>query len=268
MPPRPSRLVLHSRPVSNCSARIRIAASLKNIPLEIKDYNLPIRAPKLWREKEFQRLNPNATVPILEAHYEQGKPLILTQSLSILEFLEDTYPEATRLIPPVTDMAARCKVRDLALLVAADFQPLQTARTIHHVQNLPTSHPEALAHFMGRSGPVDGTARNFDLRLVRRIWTLKQFTRYMTPYEAIAKESAGQFSVGDSVSIADICLVAMAQSLKSLGVVYSAFPTIERIIEACEKIDAFRLQGVPVKVFEKQSTSQHEPATTAQNRKD
>ena len=265
MPPQPSKLVLHSRLTSSCSARVRIAASLKNIPLEIKEYNLPMRAPKLWRDAGYQRLNPNATVPTLEAHYEQGEPLILTQSLSMLEFLEDTYSDGPRLIPPVTDMAARCKARDLALLVAADFQPLQTARTVHLLQTLPTSNPKVLAHFMDKSGLVNGTASNFDIKLLRQIWTLKQFTRYMEPYEAIAKESAGQFSVGDNVSIADICLVTMAQSLKSLAVRFSAFPTIARIIEACENIDAFRLQGVPVKVFEERGTSQHKPATTAQS---
>lgn len=268
MPPQPSRLVLHSRLTSSCSARIRIAASLKNIPLEIKEYNVPTGAPKLWRDTRYQRLNPNATVPTLEAHYEQGEPLILTQSLSMLEFLEDTYSDGTRLIPPVTDMAARCKVRDLALLVAADFQPLQTARTIHLLQHLPTSNPSVLAHFTDKSGLINGTAKNFDLGLLKRIWTLKQFTRYMAPYETIAKESAGQFSVGDNISIADICLVAMAQSLKSIGVKFTAFPTIARIIEACGKIDAFRLQGVPEKAFEERGTSQHKTATTAQSQRD
>lgn len=246
MPPQPSRLVLHSRLTSSCSARVRIAASLKNIPLEIKEYNTPMKPPKLWRDTNYQKLNPSATVPTLEAHYEQGEPLILTQSLSMLEFLEDTYPDATRLIPPVTDMAARCKVRDLALLVAVDFQPLQTSRIIHHLMTLP-SDERVSAHFTNKSRLVDGKVKDLDIKLVRRIWTLRNFTRNMAPYEAIARESAGQFSVGDNVSIADICLVAMAQSLKSLGVGFTSFPTIARIIKACERIDAFRLQGVPKK---------------------
>lgn len=69
----------------------------------------------------------------------------------------------------------------------------------------------------------------------------------MRVYEAIAKESAGRFSVGDDVSIADLCLVAMIQQAVSrFGMRFDKFcryPTVRRIVRTCEGIDAFRQQG-------------------------
>ena len=241
----PSRLLLHGRLISSCSARVRIAASLKNIPLELKEYGLKGEARKFWQDQDYLRKNPNAALPTLEAYYEQGRPLILTQSLSMLDFLEETYPDSRPLMPPVTDMAARCKVRDLALLVAADLQPLQTLRIFNLLRGLPLLAKEE-NRFTDKS-TVDGSTSLFDMKFLRKTWIQKTAVRCMKAYEAIAEKSAGRFSVGDNVSIADVCLVAMVQSLRGLHLDFKAslgYPTIERIKRNCENIDAFRLQGV------------------------
>ena len=90
-------------------------------------------------DPQYHAKKPKWKLPILEAHYENGEHLIMTQSLSMLEFLEETYPGEIRLIPPVSEMAARAKVRDLALLVASDRQPLLSQRSLwplsHHISN-------------------------------------------------------------------------------------------------------------------------------------
>ena len=68
----------------------------------------------------------------------------------------------------------------------------------------------------------------------------------MQVYEAMAKESAGNFSVGDEVSITDVCLVAMVQMVQGFGMRFEeawGYPTTERIVETCEGIDTFRHQG-------------------------
>lgn len=209
----------------------------------------------LYREK-----NPSVTVPILEAHYENGKPVIMTQSLSMLDFLEETYPSEPRLIPSVTDVAARSKVRDLALLVACDFQPLLSYRVLRILKRF--SYDE------GIRGPRQGSSYSFSeeatrshVYYLRRKYTSPIVSMAMVAYEAIAKQSAGKFSVGDSVSIADICLVPLIQSIKNFRKIRleKEYPTIARIMETCEGMDAFQLQGVPRRSKEKEIKQSSHP---------
>ena len=238
----PSKLILRNHIASDCCARVRIAASLKNIPLQIEE-TPPVRVKK---SASYLKKNPSNTLPILEVHYGNCEPLIMTQSLSMLEFLEETYPSETRLIPPVTDMAARSKVMDLALLVACDFQPLLSYRVLQTLEGL--SFDEVVrGPRKGRLFTRDDEATHMHLRHVRKAYTTPVMIMAMKAYEGTAKKSAGKFSVGDNVSIADICLVPLIQSIQrhrkiQIGEFY---PTISRIMETCEGIDAFRLRGVP-----------------------
>ena len=248
----PSKLILRNYVLSDCCARVRIAASLKNISLQIKE-TPPIRVKKL---AAYPKKDPSTTAPILEVHYENCKPLIMTQSLGMLEFLEETYPSETRLIPPVTDMAARSKVMDLALLVACEFQPMLSYRVLKALEGL--SFDEAVrGPRQGRLFMRDDEATRMHLKHVRKAYTTPVMIMAMRAYEGIARKSAGKFSVGDNVSIADICLVPLIQNIQrsrkiEIGEFY---PTISRIMETCEGIDAFRLQGVPPRPKE-QETSQ------------
>ena len=226
--------------ISNCCARVRIAASLKNIPLEI------VETTRKDLKLKYLEKNPNATVPTLEAHYENGEPLIMTQSLSMLEFLEETYPSETRLIPPATDMATRSKVMDLALLVACDFQPLLSYRVLWKLERLSLDE-RIRGPRRGSPFSRDDEATSMHMKIVRRLYTLDVMSTAMKAYESMAKQSAGKFSVGDNVSIADICLVPMIQSIQTVRRyrIEKDYPTISRIMETCHGIDAFRLQGVP-----------------------
>ena len=249
----PSKLILRSYVLSDCCARVRIAASLKNIPLQIKETpRIRVTRPALYMRKD-----PSTTAPILEVHYGNRKPLIMTQSFGMLEFLEETYPSETRLIPPVTDMAARSKAMDLALLVACEFQPMLSYRILKALEGL--SFDEAVrGPRQDRLFTRDDEATRMHLKHVRSAYTTPVMIMAMKAYEGIAKKSAGKFSVGDNVSIADICLVPLIQSIQrsrkiEIGKFY---PTISRIMETCEGIDAFRLQGVPPRPKE-QETSQN-----------
>ena len=192
----------------------------------------------------------------------------MTQSLSMLEFLEETYPRKTRLIPPVSDMAVRSKVMDLALLVACDFQPLLSYRNLKIMERF--SFIEGLRG--PRQGPLytrkdEATQRH--MKALRRVYTTPVLNMAMQAYEGIAKQSAGKFSVGDNVSIADVCLVPMIQTINNVrkSRVEQEFPTISRIMETCEEIDAFRLQGVPPKPKEEEisPSSQTDDVSQADN---
>lgn len=85
----PSRLVLCGRKLSSCTARVRIAAHFKNIPLDFVECRAEFGARNLYQDSISLKKNPNATVPTLEAHYGIGESLV---SLSMLEFLEDPIP--------------------------------------------------------------------------------------------------------------------------------------------------------------------------------
>lgn len=252
---RPSKLILHSRNLSECSARVRVAAALKHIPLEIVEHKPGAGKTSLFKDEMYGKMNPNTTLPTLEAHYGNGEPLILKQSLSMLEFLEETYPEAMRLIPPVADMAARSQVRDLALFMACDFQPLQTARALQDLD------------FSQRSPDQRSTMES---RLANRgIYTARLSGRSMRVYEKMVAQSAGSFSVGDNVSIADVCLVTRIQSLSRVRKPFKevmGYPTVSRILKSCEGIDAFRLHGVPSRSEVPGPPRSPNPATTASRR--
>lgn len=214
----PSKLTLYSRVTSSCTARVQIAANLKKIPLTIN----PCDGKKLFKDKSYLEMNPNGTVPTLVADYENGESLTMSQSLSMLDFLEDSYPGGMRLIPPVTDMKARCKARDLALLIACDIQPLQSSRIGNNIKRL--GHD---------SLP----------------WTRECLVEGMEIYESMVQQSAGKYSVGDKLSIADICLVSMVGEAYKVGLHFDRnpkiaerthYPIIQRVVKACEKLPAFR----------------------------
>ena len=78
------------------------------------------------------------------------------------------------------------------------------------------------------------------------MWTLRLLAKSMKIYEAIARNSVGRFSVRDQISIADLCLVPMLQSVSGLRKRFDesyGYPTIGRIVKTCEEIDAFRTHG-------------------------
>ncbi|MCJ1351056.1 MAG: hypothetical protein MMC33_001038 [Icmadophila ericetorum] len=185
----PKTLTLYTSPLSGCSARIRIATSLKRIP--ITEHLLSIAQP---RPPTYLSQNPNGTVPTLIAEYRNGQILTLTQSLSMLEFLEESYGDGgseVRLLPPATEMKRRTQVRDLAALVACDIQPVQNSRI------------RAMVESFGGNGTA---------------WAQSVYRRGLAVYEQMVRKSAGKYSVGDEITMADVCLWPMVQGGERVGV--------------------------------------------------
>jgi len=207
----PIKLILHSTPHSLFSARIRIACLLKG--LSFSEYELT--------PKNNQTLTPNAAVPTVHATYPNGQSLTITQSLSMLSFLEESFPGPLRLLPPITDMRARMQVRDLAALVACDIQPLQNSNVRRELKKQGQSSTE---------------------------WAKGMLRRGIAAYEVSAVKSAGKFSVRDELSWADVCLYPMLQEAQQLpwepGELLGASPTVSRIMEVLGTIDAFQSGGL------------------------
>jgi len=210
MPLYPLKLHLYHTALSGCSARIRIAAHLKRIVLIHHDLN------NEHQTAEYLRINPNGSVPTLIVEYANGQKFSITQSLPILEYFEDVSMDGLRLLPPVTDMRARVKVRELAALVACDIQPPQNLRIRAHIK------------------VAGGDPARFASEII---------TRGLSAYEKIAKQSAGTYSIGDEVSMADVCLIPMLEGASRVGVDVGQWEVLGRIAKECAKLAAFREGG-------------------------
>jgi maleylacetoacetate isomerase/maleylpyruvate isomerase len=160
---------------------------------------------------DYKAVNPQSVVPALMI--DEGPPLF--QSMAILEYLEESFPEPP-LLPP--DPRGRARVRGLALIVACDGHPLIVPR---------------IRNYLEREVHVDEAARNRWLQH----WTLKA----LEALEAhLAKErETGRFCHGDAPTFADICLAGQVFAAGYFNADTTAMPTVRRIFDECMKIDAF-----------------------------
>jgi len=193
---------LHNYWRSSASWRVRIAFALKGLAYEYVAVNI-IKDGGEQNRPEFRALNPQTQVPLLEVRDPSGTRF-LAQSLPIVEFLDETRPDTTRLLP--ADPYVRASVRQLAEAVNAGIQPLQNLPILAEVERL--------------GGDKIAWARHWN-------------ERGLVALEALAAESAGTFLVGDAPSLADACLLPQLYSARRFQLATDAFPTLERIEAAC-----------------------------------
>ncbi|KAF9888679.1 Glutathione S-transferase zeta-1 [Aspergillus nanangensis] len=204
------KITLYTYFRSSCSARLRIALNLKSLPYTPIAVNL-LQGEQLSAENRTR--NPSATVPTLIVEHP-GSTVTITQSLAALEYLDEAFPSATpALLPPTSDPEARATVRTLADIISCDVQPVTNLRILKRV-----------APF-----GVD-----------RAAWSKELIEDGFTAYEAIASKTAGAFSVGDVITLADICLLPAAWGAQRSGVDMTAFPTIQRIVDRLELEEAVK----------------------------
>jgi maleylpyruvate isomerase len=200
-------MIFHGYFRSSAAYRCRIAFNLKGVQPETTFVHL---AKGEQRKPGFLDKNPHGLVPALEVG---GK--LLTQSLAIIEWLDETHPE-----PPLLprDPFDRAHVRALALSVACDIHPLQNLRVLNHVRD---------TYGQDRDG-MFAWARHF----------------VQTGLQALEKQvatsgNAGRFCFGDTPTIADVCLVPQMFSAARFGADTTGVPTLTRIHAACEALPAF-----------------------------
>jgi maleylacetoacetate isomerase/maleylpyruvate isomerase len=192
---------------SSAAFRVRIALNLKGLAYEPAFVHL---AKGEHRAPAYAALNPQALVPALE---EGGR--LLTQSLAILEYLEETHPR-----PPLlpADAFGRARVRSLALLIACEIHPLNNLRTLQHLKRaLGQSEEQVNAWY--RHWIADGLAR--------------------LEADLASAPGAGRFCYGDAPSIADCCLVPQVFNAKRYQCDIAHYPAVLRIHDECMKLDAF-----------------------------
>lgn len=190
---------------SSCSARLILALNLKGIAYEQIAVNL---LNDEHVSAAHKNLNPSGTVPLLLKGTQE--PLKIGQSMAALEYLEEVHPE-NPLLPPSSDPEGRAVVRQLANITACDIQPVTNLRIMRRVRAL------------------GGNAEE---------WNKELTLDGLEAYESVAKQCAGTYSYGDTVTIADTCLLPGAWNAKRFGVDLALFPTIFRIVENLEKLSA------------------------------
>lgn len=200
-----SRPVLHDYFRSSAAYRVRIALNLKGVEHERRPVNLLEGA---QRSREYHALNPQGLVPMLEIDGHR-----LTQSLSIIVYLDQRFPE-----PPLVprDPADGAHVRSLALAIACDIHPLNNLRVLSY-----------LRHEMDQSQEA------------RDSWYRHWVIEGLTALEAMASSGAGRFLFGDEPSLADVCLVPQMFNARRFHVPLEPYPTLVRADEAAQQLPAF-----------------------------
>jgi len=201
---------LHTYFRSSAAYRVRIALNLKGLDYEAVPVHL-VRGGGEHRQPAYLGLNPAGLVPALE---DQGQ--VLTQSLAIVEYLEEIHPRPALLPEAPLD---RARVRAIAQAIACDIHPVNNLRVLQ---------------YLTRELAADDAQKN--------AWYRHWVGVGMQAVEAMLAADArtGAFCHGDAPGLADCCLVPQVFNARRFGCDLSAMPTVLRIADTCAGLEAFR----------------------------
>jgi maleylpyruvate isomerase len=200
------KLVLHNYWRSSASHRVRIGLGLKQLAYDYVVVNIVKRE---QHADAYRAKNPMAQVPTLEITEDDGTVHALNQSLPILEYLDERFPEPA-ILPK--DLYMRARTRLLAEIINSGIQPLQNLTTTNQVKAL------------------GGDAA---------VWPKSFIADGLAAFERAARETAGKFCVGDAPSIADCCLIPQLASARRFGVDIAQHDLLLGIEQHCMALPAF-----------------------------
>jgi maleylacetoacetate isomerase len=192
---------------SSAAFRVRIALNLKGLQYE--------SAPKHFarnehRTQEYLALNPQGLIPALAVD-----GVVLSQSLAIVEYLNDRHPQ-----PPLlpADPLDRARVRSMALAIACEIHPLNNLRVLNYLRSDLKQDDEGVGtwyrHWVSEGfGGLEQQAREFS--------------------------AGGRYCFGDAVSLADVCLVPQMFNARRFNADLTPFPTLTGISAHLESLPAF-----------------------------
>lgn len=201
-------LTLYSYWRSSASYRVRIALALKGIEYEQETVSLidgEHRAPG------FTAINPQSVVPALRL--DDGT--VLTQSVPIIEYLEEAHPDEASLLP--NDPVLRGRARAFAAIIACDIHPIQNVSVLNYLR----------AEFgQGDEGV--------------KAWCKHWIERGFHALEPVAEARSSTFIFGDAPGLAEICLIPQVYNGRRFGVDMHSFPALRDVDAACTSIAAFK----------------------------
>jgi maleylpyruvate isomerase len=202
-------MILYGYGLSSASYRVRIALAMKNLPYTSIAKNLRAGEHRL---AEFLDINVQGFVPALGLN----DGAVLTQSVAIIEYLDEIYPD-----PPLlpAEPLARARVRALTQAITSDIHPLNNLRVLRYLEDKLN---------------LDKEARD----LWYRHWV-------QVGFEALERwllrdAATGRFCHGDAPTLADICLVPQVFNARRFAVDLNPFPKIRAIDAACMELAAFQ----------------------------
>ncbi|MEO6023484.1 MAG: maleylacetoacetate isomerase [Burkholderiales bacterium] len=195
---------------SSAAYRARIALNLKGLDYERAIVHLTKGGGEQFAS-EYRALNAQSLVPVLQVGGDT-----LTQSVAIIEYLDEVYPEPTLL--PKTPIE-RARVRSIALSIACEIHPLNNLRVLRYLIN-DLKVTEAQKDEWYRHWIVTGLAP-LEMRLVN-------------------DPATGRFCHGDAPGLADICLVPQLANARRFNIALDDFPTLVRIEQACMVLKSFQ----------------------------
>ena len=191
---------------SSAAYRLRIALNLKGLSGDMVSIHLQKEGGQN-RKPEYRAINPQMRVPALKL--DSGE--VLTQSLAIIEYLDEVDPQ-----PPLLprDPVQRAKVRALALTIACDIHPLNNLAPLRYLKN----------ELGQEQSKIDAWYHH---------WILEGFEALETMVRP------GPYAFGGEVTLADVCLVPQIYNARRLKVPLERFPKLVAIDAACAKLPAF-----------------------------
>jgi len=210
MQPHEQQFVLHNYFRSSSAYRVRIALGLKGLPYTYLSVHLNRDGGEQFKPA-FRARNPQQLVPVL-----QDGDADISQSLAIIEYLDETHPAAP-LLPSAPH--ARARVRSLSLAMACDIHPLNNLRV--------------LKYLTGRLGASEEG---------KAAWITHWHSAGLAALEAeLARDAQrGRFCVGDAPTMADCCLVPQLFAARRFGLDLSPYPTLLAVDAACQQLTAFQ----------------------------
>jgi len=257
------RFVLYSYWRSSCSYRVRIVLNLLNINYEYRSIHL-LKSEQ--SSKEYLQINPSGIVPtlIIYPHANNSPPIVLTQSLAIIEYLVQTYhnssvassstsqSQSSPSSPPSpiinifpSDPFLQYHARSLSYIVACDIQPPANSRHLQQIQKLTQS--EEIKNDWAKQ-IIENGLQAFETALNKYYQSQSQSNHQHHPTSLLSastnntNSNDNKYCLGNNtVTIADICLIPQLYNARRFNVNLSQYPHCSRIDEECQKLAAFQL---------------------------
>ncbi|HEV2680360.1 MAG TPA: maleylacetoacetate isomerase [Rhodanobacter sp.] len=211
-------LVLYGYWRSSAAYRVRIALNLKGLSYESRPVHL-LHDGGQQHAADYRALNPQELIPCL-----LDGDRVITQSLAIMEYLDEMHPEPETALLPV-DARGRAQARALAMTVACDIHPLGNLRVLQQLETQFGANEEQ-----------------------RAAWSRHWIASGFKAMEAMLTDNAatGRYCHDETPSMADACLVPQVYNALRWKLSMDDYPTLWRIYQACNELEAFRLAAPEV----------------------